>query len=87
MDVGIEGDVAFNDLRRLRGVSAKYMDLPPRVFECRLACLQPSELHSARYGWESVMKRFKALMYDKPARAEVCSHLSYPTLETFNKNF
>lgn len=86
MDVGLEGEVSFNDLRRLRGVSAKYIDVPPRVFECRLACIQPSELHSARYGWESVMKRFKALMYGKPARAEVRLDLSLQ-LEAFNKKF
>lgn len=71
MDIGLEGDVEFSDLRRLRGVSAKYIDIPPRLFECRLACLQPSELHSARYGWESTMKKFKEMTTGSTVTAEV----------------
>lgn len=71
MDIGREGSVEFSELRRLRGVSAKYIDVPPRVFECRLACVQPSELHSARYEWESIMTEFKKLTCDTTVYAEV----------------
>lgn len=53
------------------GASAEYVDIPPRVFECRLACLQPSELHSARYGWEAAMSEFKKLTNGKVISAEV----------------
>lgn len=74
MDVGLEGDVEFSELRRLRGVSAKYIDLPPRVFECRLASLQPSELQSDRYGWQYIMKEFKRLTSDTTVCAEVRSY-------------
>lgn len=69
--MGFEGELEFGDLRRLRGASAKYMDIPPRVFECRLACLQPSELQSARYGWESTMLHFKKLISNNIICAEV----------------
>ncbi|KAG4078989.1 hypothetical protein HA402_001644 [Bradysia odoriphaga] len=73
IDIGLEGEVALSEIRRLRGASAKYIDLPPRVFECRLACLQPSELHSTRYGWEPTMLEFKKLTSGNIVRAEIYS--------------
>lgn len=72
MDVGLEGEVEFSELRRLRGVSAQYIEIPPRVFECRLACIQPSELHSERYGWTTTMTEFKKLTTGITLSAEVC---------------
>lgn len=76
IDVGLEGEVAISELRRLRGEAAKYIDIPPRVFECRLACLQPSELQSSRYGWESTMGKFKQLTSGNPVCAEVRHHFN-----------
>lgn len=76
MDIGMEGEVEFSELRRLRGVSAKYIDIPPRVFQCRLACLQPSEFQSDRFGWEPTMTKFKELTFGTTVCAEVCSPIS-----------
>ncbi|KAJ6634101.1 putative ATP-dependent RNA helicase spindle-E, partial [Pseudolycoriella hygida] len=73
LDLGLEGEVEFSELRRLRGVSAKYIDIPPRVFECRLASLQPSELQSERYGWGSTMAEFKKLTEKTTVTAEIYS--------------
>lgn len=87
MDIGVEGEVEFSLLRRLRGVSASYLEIPPRVFECRLACLQPSELHSARYGWESTMKRFKAKTNNIPVIAKVRPYIIVYVLLLFQLEF
>lgn len=71
MDIGLEGDAEFSELRRLCGSSARYIDIPPRVFECRLAFLQPSELYSERNGWKCAMQEFKNLTCDGKVSAEV----------------
>lgn len=80
IDIGLEDVVEFSELRRLRGVSAKYIDIPSRVFECRLACLQPSELFSDRYRWETPMKEFKRLTYGNTVSAEVRSNTKIPLI-------
>lgn len=71
LDIGGEIVVDFSELRRLRGVSAKYIDIPARVFECRLAFLQPSIMHSDRYEWQSIMAQFKNLTFDEKTTIEV----------------
>lgn len=86
MDVGIECDVDFNDLRRFRGVSARFTDMPPRVFECRLAQLQPSEFHS-RYGWQSTMTEFKKLTSDTRISVDVTFKPFHLTTMSFQKIF
>lgn len=58
IDFGYEELLEFDKLRRFRGVSAQFSDIPPRVFECRLAEVQPSSLHSERCTWTADANRF-----------------------------
>lgn len=58
IDFGYDSDVEFDKLRRFRGVSAQFTDIPPRVFECRLAEVQPSSLNSERCTWTIEANRF-----------------------------
>ncbi|XP_037027912.1 probable ATP-dependent RNA helicase spindle-E [Bradysia coprophila] len=73
LDIGSDVMVEFSELRRLRGVSAQYTDIPPRVFECRLAFIQPSEMHSHRYEWQSIMAEFQKLISDEITTVEIYS--------------
>ncbi|KAG4067051.1 hypothetical protein HA402_000042 [Bradysia odoriphaga] len=73
LDIGSEVMVEFNELRRLRGVSAQYTDMPPRVFQCRLAFIQPSEMHSHRYEWQSIMAEFQKIISDEITTVEIYS--------------
>lgn len=71
LDIGGEIVADFSEMRRLRGVSAQYIDIPSRVIECRLAFLQPSDMHSDRYEWQSIMAEFRNLTNDEPITIEV----------------
>lgn len=51
IDFGMTVEVKFSDLRQLTGNVSQYVDLPPRVFECRLAELQPSSMTSEKCVW------------------------------------
>lgn len=76
MDFGMFAEVHFGDLRQLLGVAAKYVELPPRVFECRLAEVQPSSMASDKGVWttESV-SAFGELI--KGMTTDVCVEVSY----------
>lgn len=51
IDFGMFAEVHLGDLRQLLGVAAQFADIPPRVFECRLAELQPSSMASDKSVW------------------------------------
>lgn len=51
IDLGVRDEIEFSDLRRFRGVSAQFIDIPPRVFECRLAEISPSSIKSEKNIW------------------------------------
>lgn len=74
IDFGYDHEVKFDKLRRFRGVSAQFADIPPRVFECRLAEVQPSSMNSERGVWTTDAKRFfEGLVHDIPVLAKVSS--------------
>lgn len=51
IDIGSSDSVEFCKLRRFRGVSAQFVDVPARVFECRLAEIAPSSLNATKSQW------------------------------------
>lgn len=51
IDIGSGASVEFDKLRRFRGVSAQFVDVPARVFECRLAEIAPSSLNATTSQW------------------------------------
>lgn len=75
MDFGMFAEVHLGDLRQLLGVASQFADIPPRVFECRLAEVQPSSLASDKGIWtpESV-SAFGGLI--KGMTTDVCVEVS-----------
>lgn len=72
VDFGFDKEVPFEKLRRFRGVSVQYATIPPRVFECRLAEVQPSSLSSERSIWTKKAKEyFEELVNGVEVLAEV----------------
>lgn len=51
MDFGMFAQVYLDDLRQLLGVAGQFKEIPPRVFECRLAEVQPSSMASDKGVW------------------------------------
>lgn len=51
IDFGMFADVHLGDLRQLLGPAEQFADIPPRVFECRLAEVQPSSMASDKAVW------------------------------------
>lgn len=74
IDFGYDRMIEFDKLRRFRGVSAQFSDIPPRVFECRLAEVQPTSLNSERCTWTTEANRFfEGLVNDITVCAQVNS--------------
>lgn len=76
MDFGMFAKVFLGDLRQLSGVAAQFANIPPRVFQCRLAEVQPSSMASDKGVWttESV-NAFGELI--KGMTTDVCVEVSY----------
>ncbi|XP_037954577.1 probable ATP-dependent RNA helicase spindle-E [Teleopsis dalmanni] len=51
IDYGVEKVVEFETLRPYPHRYMSVLNIPPRVFECRLAHIQPSELHNNNNSW------------------------------------
>uniref|UniRef100_A0A1A9X2C1 Probable ATP-dependent RNA helicase spindle-E n=1 Tax=Glossina brevipalpis TaxID=37001 RepID=A0A1A9X2C1_9MUSC len=58
IDIGCTANMNFNSVRK---IPQEYELIPPRVFECRLAMVQPSTVKSLTYKWS---KEAKQLMED-----------------------
>uniref|UniRef100_A0A1A9UIK5 Probable ATP-dependent RNA helicase spindle-E n=1 Tax=Glossina austeni TaxID=7395 RepID=A0A1A9UIK5_GLOAU len=54
IDNGCMADIHFNSLRE---IPEKYKLMPPRVFECRLAMIQPSTVKSSTWQWSKSAKQ------------------------------
>uniref|UniRef100_A0A1B0AZQ3 Probable ATP-dependent RNA helicase spindle-E n=1 Tax=Glossina palpalis gambiensis TaxID=67801 RepID=A0A1B0AZQ3_9MUSC len=54
IDNGYLADIHFTSLR---GIPEKYRLMPPRVFECRLAMVQPSTVKSSTWQWSKSAKQ------------------------------
>ncbi|KAL9890727.1 putative ATP-dependent RNA helicase spindle-E [Glossina fuscipes fuscipes] len=65
IDNGYLADIHFTSLRR---IPEKYRLMPPRVFECRLAMVQPSTVKSSTWQWS---KSAKQLMENYTKKNEV----------------
>lgn len=65
IDFGYEQECKLGDLMRYGGASGQYADIPPRVFECRLAELQPSQLTAEKGMWTSdAIRAFSAHVHE-----------------------
>lgn len=74
IDFGYDHLVEFDKLRRFRGVSAQFADIPPRVFECRLAEVQPSSMNLDRCTWPiEAIQFFEGLVGNADVLAKVSS--------------
>lgn len=72
VDIGIYAEVKFSDLRQFRGISAQFADIPPRIFECRLAELRPSSLLTNDNQWSAeALRYFEKETVNRSISAEV----------------
>lgn len=58
IDYGSTAVVDFTKLRRLNFKAESLLDIPPRVFECRLAMIQPSSVKCPSGQWPDEAMEF-----------------------------